>query len=112
MPYSYHINKKSWGSFLVEELIFKSWGVVILLLLSFIIYDQAIEQKEDEIIELNQKIDKLKSERKVLLSMEEDLKLQINSQSDYGWIELTLMNGLGLVPEGQTKVYFAKKEEP
>lgn len=31
---------------------------------------------------------------------------QINSQSDPAWIELQLKQELGLVPEGQKKIYF------
>ena len=48
--------------------------------------------------------------KEFLLEEKEDLKLQINSQKDPAWIELTLMKGLGLVPEGQLKVYFTKDE--
>lgn len=32
--------------------------------------------------------------------------LEINSQSDPAWVELMLMKNLGLVPEGQIKVFF------
>ena len=35
-----------------------------------------------------------------------DLKLQVASQSDPAWIELALIKGLGLVPEGYTKIYY------
>ena len=52
----------------------------------------------------------LQSEKKFLLEEKQDLKLQINSQNDPAWIELTLMKGLGLVPEGQLKVHFTKDE--
>ena len=46
-------------------------------------------------------------EQKRLVAMErEDLLLQIQSQNDPKWVELVLMRKLGLIPEGQTKVYF------
>jgi hypothetical protein len=37
--------------------------------------------------------------------------LQINSQSDLAWIELTLMKGLGVAPEDSQKVYFFGESE-
>lgn len=48
----------------------------------------------------------LKAEQRLLEAVQEDLLLQINSQSDPAWVELILMKGLGLVPEGQTKAVF------
>jgi hypothetical protein len=48
----------------------------------------------------------LEVEKAQLLDTREDLLLQIHSQSDPAWVRLTLMKGLGLVPEGQLKVYF------
>ncbi|MCE2983850.1 MAG: hypothetical protein LW832_09830 [Parachlamydia sp.] len=53
----------------------------------------------------------LQKEKRTALKRQEDLQLQINSQSDPAWIELTLMKGLGLVPEGEQKVYFQKRGE-
>lgn len=38
--------------------------------------------------------------------LQEDLLREIASQNDPSWIELVLMDKLGLVPEGQTKVHF------
>lgn len=43
------------------------------------------------------------------LRKKENLERQIMSQSDPNWITLTLIRVLGVVPEGQTKVYFKKK---
>ncbi len=38
----------------------------------------------------------------------EELLLQINSQRDPAWLEMVLKRNLGVVPEGQVKVYFKK----
>jgi hypothetical protein len=38
----------------------------------------------------------------------ENLLAQVQSQEDIQWIELTLMRELGMVPEGQRKVFFSK----
>lgn len=48
----------------------------------------------------------MQNEKQKALQKQQDLKWQINSQSDLAWIELTLMKGLGLVPEGKKKVFF------
>ena len=37
---------------------------------------------------------------------QEELRLQIASQSDPAWVELLIKKQLGMVPSGQTKVYF------
>lgn len=54
---------------------------------------------------LNQKFSDLQNEKEVSLKLQEELQLRINSHNDPEWIELTLMKNLGLVPEGQFKVY-------
>jgi hypothetical protein len=41
------------------------------------------------------------------LNIQKDLQLRVDSQSDPTYIELTLMKGLGLVPEGYKKIYFS-----
>lgn len=38
----------------------------------------------------------------------EDLLAKVQSQDRIEWIELTLMRELGMVPEGQKKVFFSK----
>ncbi len=48
----------------------------------------------------------LNTQKEELLVEHEDLVLQIQSQSDPAWIQLTLMKGLGLVPDGQMKIFF------
>lgn len=56
--------------------------------------------------ELTRRMNELEMEKAMALSEQEDLKLQIESQSDPAWIQMMLMKGLGMVPDGQIKVYF------
>jgi hypothetical protein len=65
-----------------------------------------MQRKEEEYQILQKRLGDLEVEKKVALENREDLLLQISSQSDPAWIQLMLMKGLGLVPEGQQKVYF------
>jgi len=45
-------------------------------------------------------------EKSEAIKRREALLQQINSESDPAWIELVLMQNLGMVPENQQKVYF------
>lgn len=55
---------------------------------------------------LQEQLNRLNEQKEQLLVEHEDLVLQIQSQSDPAWIQLTLMKGLGLVPDGQMKIFF------
>lgn len=91
---------------LFEELIQKSWWVILFFLVCLFSYDQAIKRREREVKQLRSKLLDVHDQKKISLEKQEDLKLQIASQNDPAWIEMTLKKGLGLVPEGQKKVLF------
>lgn len=93
-------------SFLFEEVILKSWWMILFCLLCTFAYDRAIHFKTIEEKKLHNRLLTLSHEKEQALAKQEDLKLEIASQEDEAFIELTLMRRLGLVPEGQTKVYF------
>ncbi len=95
--------KKNW--------IAHSWWVILFISLCSIVYTHASHKKNEVIAALDQQLDALKKEKEILQNEKEDLLLQVNSQSDPAWIQLTLMKGLGLVPEGQMKVYFYNDNE-
>lgn len=86
--------------------IYQSWWVLLFIAACCFIYFNSVGKKDEVIASLDLHLDMLKAEKSSLLQEKEDLLLQINSQSDPAWIQLTLMKGLGLVPEGQLKVYF------
>jgi cell division protein FtsL len=89
-----------------RNIIAQSWWVVLFICICSIVYAHASYKKNELIASLDEHLSTLKNEKDALLQEKEDLLLQINSQSDPAWIQLTLMKGLGLVPEGQLKVYF------
>ncbi len=93
-----------------EAFILRSWWVLLALGGGYLLYVQGIQKKEATLQELAKKLYDLEEERGKALEEREDLLLQINSQSDPEWIQMTLMKGLGVVPEGQVKVYFKKEE--
>lgn len=81
------------------------WTILVLLA-CYLAYEQGMRTWSKEYTVLKRHYLELEEEKKKLLGIQEDLLLQINSESDPAWVELILIKGLGLVPEGQTKVYF------
>lgn len=90
----------------IESLLLPNWWLILFSLACFIVYEQALSVYDGQRVYLTNRLTELKSNKDKLLATQEDLKLQINSQSDPLWIEQTLMKVLGVVPEGQTKIYF------
>lgn len=88
----------------------KSWWVLIFCSGCLAIYAQGMQKKSLACVDLKNRIEKLEWEKTLSVSTQQELQLQINSQNDPAWIELTLMKQLGVVPEGQMKVFFKKDE--
>ena len=106
-PMSSSPKEKKWG---YSSLIYRSWWVFLCFALCFFCYSHAIKKKTTAYFNLREKLQKLQWEKALSLQDQEDLLLQINSHNDPSWIEMTLMKRLGVVPEGQVKVYFKKEE--
>lgn len=111
LPKKHRSRPKTWGEKLYETLIIRSWWVLCFLAICYFFHAHAMQNKEQVRGELMGRLHSFEGEKERALMEREDLMLQINSQSDPSWIQMTLMKGLGVVPEGQTKVYF-KKDEP
>jgi hypothetical protein len=94
-----------------NKFVVKSCWVIAFSLLCAILYEKALSDRNQDFQALKEQMKHLQKEKRTALKRQEDLQLQINSQSDPAWIELTLMKGLGLVPEGEQKVYFQKRGE-
>lgn len=95
---------------LIKETLIGSWWVILFMIFCYMLFEQGFRQRNAEYTKLYEQLLELRSEKENALAVQEDLLMQINSQSDPAWIELTLMKELGLVPEGQTKVYFKKND--
>lgn len=101
---------KSYKLILRKNVFFQYGWVILCMLCCCCMYVHAMNKKKQVVGELQVQMYALQSEKQLLLEEKKDLKLQINSQKDPAWIELILMKGLGLVPEGQLKVYFTRDE--
>ena len=97
---------------LFEQVVMRSWWVHLVLALSFVLYFHARSEKRRVRLDLEERILQLEREKDAALLQKEMLASQIESQQDPAWIEMVLMKRLGLVPEGQYKVYFKQEGEP
>lgn len=93
---------------LVELSIIRFWWVILFCLLCSIFYEQGYNRIEADYTKLNEQLKKLEGEKEKALALQENLLMQLESQSDPAWVEMLLMKGLGVVPEGQKKVFFKK----
>ncbi len=91
---------------ILHSLFIRSWWVIAFMLFCGIIYEQGLKERNKLYQQLTEQYGALLQEKHKVLDQQQNLQLQINSQSDLAWVELALMKGLGLVPEGQQKVYF------
>lgn len=81
------------------------WFFLFLAGASFF-YFQQMHKKEKLYQSLVQRKIQLEKERAFVLTEKQELEYRLKSQSRPEWIEMVLMRSLGLVPEGQIKVYF------
>ena len=88
---------------------FRGWWTVLLILFCYGFYLHGMHKKKELFAELKGNVDLLEKQLYVAIEAREDLLLQIDSQADPAWTEMLLMKHLGMVPEGQTKVYFEKE---
>lgn len=92
-----------------EEFFLQSLPVVLFSLICLMLYEQGNKQRTLFFEDLNIKFQALDREMKEAENQNQTLLLQINSQSDPAFVELTLKKVLGVVPEGEIKVYFSEK---
>lgn len=93
-------DKKIYKAFL------KSWWVVTFILLCTILYEQGMHRRDVQFQLLQEQLTTLQLEKQQSIHKQQNLEMQINSQSDLAWIELALMKGLGVIPEDYQKIYF------
>jgi hypothetical protein len=73
------------------------------------LYLHALRQKDLAYHQTLNQLSALEEEKQEALLQQEELRAQIESQSDPAFVEMVLKRNLGLVPEGQVKVYFRQE---
>lgn len=96
---------------ILEEIVLHSWWVILLSILCYMWFEYESKKQEKTFLDLSNRLMELKYEKIHAQKELERLRKQINSQSDPAWVELTLIKGLGLVPEGHTKIYFSNTKK-
>ena len=91
---------------LFRALFTDSWWVWLFALIAYATYDYATERQERHRTHLVAQVATKRTELAELAETHDYLECRIASQSDPAWMELVLMESLGVVPEGQQKVHF------
>ncbi len=89
--------------------LFQWWWVVLFVLSVSLLYKKSVHAKAVMHQSLFERRCDLEEQKSKALKDKEELLLKLASQNDPEWVEMTLMRGLGVVPEGQTKVLFIEK---
>lgn len=96
---------------LAEKWLYKEWWLVLVFFLCLFTYEQGTYRYSQEEKLLTKRLNELSRKKDQLLKEKNLLEMQVNSQSDPAWIELTLMKKLGTMPEDQRKFYFTNHPE-
>ncbi len=89
-----------------HSIFMRSWWVIAFLFVCIILYEQGLKKRDHLYKQLTEQLLALQQEKQQVLHQQKNLQVQMSSHNDLAWIELTLMKNLGLLPEGQQKVYF------
>lgn len=95
-----------------SSLFIRSWWVWTFAIVCFGLYEQAAMKLEKDIASLDKEIASLEGRIIEASCKQQYLALQKESFTDPAWIERTLIHGLGMVPEGYTKVYYKEELTP
>lgn len=87
----------------------RSWWMWLFLAIIYLLFEQGMEGRRAAQEEITSRLEHLEKEKQVALEEQEELLFQLKSEGDPAYVELVLMRRLGLVPEGQTKVYFQEE---
>ncbi|MBS0616382.1 MAG: hypothetical protein JSR58_07530 [Verrucomicrobia bacterium] len=90
----------------MKRILKKSWWVVLAIGIFSFIYLHGMQDKALLLKDLQARLQGLEREKLLAKQQNEELLMEIESQSDPAWIELRLMEELGMTPKGATKIYF------
>jgi hypothetical protein len=91
-------------TFIIDNL----WAILFVLFV-FGVYEQSSQKIARAISKLEMKKAGIEEATKKAEICQNELRLQVANESDPATIELALIKGLGLVPEGYKKIYFVEK---
>lgn len=89
----------------LETVLLDSWWVILFSFCAYLAYTYALQGWEGEYRSLGARALSLREALEAEEKRRKGLKLLLNSQSDPAYVEMVLMQKLGMVPSGQTKFY-------
>ncbi len=89
------------------EILKRSWWVYVFLLINFIGFKTIFQHTNHKTQQLANTYQTLQKSKQTLEKQKSQLSFKINSLHDQKTVEMILKKELGLISEGQTKVYFA-----
>ncbi len=81
------------------------WAILFAGVFSFV-YFHGMHEKSLQLKELQGRLKGLEHDKLLAQQAQEELLMEIQSQTDPAWIELRLMEELGMTPQGAVKIYF------
>ncbi len=94
-----------------HTLFYHAWWVFVFLFACLIFYERSLQERELLYQKLTEQLAMLQADKQKALFTQQNLRMQIDSQNDPVWLELTLLRVLGLVPEDQQKIYFSSSPD-
>lgn len=93
----------------LAEATLHSWWVWLFGLISFGVYESISHYQKRQEIELALEIDQKRYAIEISANRQLGLQRDLLSQNDPAWIELSIMQALGVAPKDSIKVYFHPK---
>ena len=98
--------KPIFGFRYIEELVIRSWWLILYLLGGGFVYDRAISQLRAQELRLQQRVFHLKTRLEKAQNKQQALSTHLAFWYNPQVIELALIHKLGLVPKGYEKICF------
>ncbi|MBQ8498440.1 hypothetical protein [Chlamydia sp.] len=101
----------SWFGY-IEEIVIRSWWLILYLLGGGFVYDRAISQLCTQELRLQQRVAHLKARLEEALDQQQEFSTHLASWDNPSVVELALIRKLGLVPKGYEKICFQDPSVP
>lgn len=94
---------------LCDEIFFRSWWVILFILICFMCYEQGLKKLNADYGKLHAQFKELQDDYQTVKEIQELYSTKLNSFNDPEWIEMVLISELGLIPANQKKIYFSDR---
>lgn len=90
----------------IQRALFSWWPPIFFALAAMAWYEWGVEQYSQLHRQFDSQLHALEQQKEAYLAVQAALQQQVNSQSDPEWVEMVLIQELGLLPQGHDKVFF------